>query len=102
MSHQERFLIIMEKDKESMAVETHGIAAEPAAAYGTNTYDTVMYLLHTMPITLEVKKQVAHRLTLEVTGKNLSRTFSQLDHLATLQGSARFRVGETKKLNQWH
>lgn len=79
------YYLIMEKDRESMNLEAPGMANEPAATYGANTYDTVMYMLHTMPITLEVKKQVAHRLTLEVTGKNLSRTFSQLDHLATLQ-----------------
>ena len=71
-------------EKEALDIKTPDMAAEAAVAYGTNTYDTVMYLLHTMPITLEVKKQVAHRLTLEVTGKNLSRTFSQLDHLASL------------------
>ncbi len=61
------------------------MAAEPVAAYGTNSYADVMYLLHTMPITPDVKERVARRLTLEVTGKNLSKSFARLDHLASLE-----------------
>ena len=61
------------------------MASEPVAAYGTNTYADVMNMLHTMPITPEVKERVARRLTLEVTSKNLSKAFARLDHLATLK-----------------
>lgn len=60
-------------------------ASEPTAAYGTNSYADVMYMLHTMSISPEVKERVARRLTLEVTGKNLSKAFARLDHLATLE-----------------
>ena len=60
-------------------------ASEPVAAYGTNSYADVMYLLHTMPITSEVKERVARRLTLEVDSKYLSKAFARLDHLATLK-----------------
>lgn len=60
-------------------------AAEPAVAYGTNSYADVMFMLHSMPITPEVKERVARRLTLEVTSKNLSNAFARLDHLATLE-----------------
>ena len=60
-------------------------ASEPTVAYGTNSYADVMYMLHTMPISPEVKERVARRLTLEVTGKNLSKAFARLDHLATLE-----------------
>ncbi len=61
------------------------MAAEPVVAYGTNSYADVMYMLHTMPITHEVKEQVARRLVLEVTGKHLSKAFARLDDLAGLQ-----------------
>ena len=57
---------------------------EPMLARPLTSYDDVMFYLHSIDISREDKEKLAHRLTLEVTGKNLSRTFSQLDHLATL------------------
>ena len=60
-------------------------ANEPVAAYGTNSYAEVMMMLYSMPIPPEVKKNVGHRLVLEVTGKNLSRTIARIDHLASLR-----------------
>jgi hypothetical protein len=62
-------------------------AAEPALAYGTNSYADVLFMLHSMPITQEVKEKVGRRLVLEVTGENLSRTFRQLDHFLTLKSN---------------
>lgn len=62
-------------------------ASEPVAAYATNSYADVMYMLHSMPITHEVKEQVARRLTIEVASKNLSKAFERLDHLATLENN---------------
>lgn len=65
---------------------SHQITAqEPMAAYGTNTYADVLYFIHSMPITPEVKEQVGRRLVLEVTGKYLSKAFARLDHLAQLK-----------------
>ena len=61
------------------------IASEPVVARPLTSYADVMYYLHTIDISHEDKEKVAQRLTLEVNGKNLSRAFSQLDHLATLQ-----------------
>lgn len=60
-------------------------ANEPIGAYGTNSYSDVMMMLYSMPITSEVKEHVAHRLVLEVTGRNLSRVISRIDHLARLK-----------------
>ncbi len=60
-------------------------ASEPVAAYGTNSYADVMYFLHTMSLSPEVKEKVGRRLVLEVRGKYLSKAFSRLDHLATLE-----------------
>ena len=58
---------------------------EPAIAYGANSYADVMYFIHTMHITPEVKERVGRRLVVEVTGKNLSKAFARLDHLAQLE-----------------
>ena len=68
-------------------METNDIiaASEPVAAYGTNSYANVMYFLHTMKMSPEVKEKVGRRLVLEVRGKNLSKAFARLDHLATLE-----------------
>lgn len=60
-------------------------ACEPVAAYGTSSYADVMMMLYSMPITPEVKEHVAHRLVLEVTGKNLSRAIARINHLANLR-----------------
>lgn len=69
------------------SIEELPVAAEPAIAYGTNSYADVLYMLHTMPITQEVKEKVGRRLIMEVTCENLSRTFRQLDHLLTLESN---------------
>ena len=68
-----------------MAESTSHIASEPVLAYSTNTYADVMTMLHSMPMDPQVKEQVGRRLVLEVTGRNLSKAFSRLDHLAGLQ-----------------
>lgn len=60
-------------------------AQEPALAYGTDSYADVMYFLHTMKISPEVKEKVGRRLVFEVTSKNLAKAFSRLDHLAELE-----------------
>lgn len=60
-------------------------AQEPALAYRTNSYADVMFFLHTMRITPEVKEQVGRRLVLEVTSKYLAKAFARLDHLAELE-----------------
>ena len=61
-------------------------ASEPVAAYGTNSYADVMYFLHTMSLSPEVKEKVGRRLVLEVRGKYLSKAFSRLDHLECEEG----------------
>ncbi len=61
------------------------VANEPAAAYGTTSYTDVMYLLHTMRMSPEVKEKVGHRLVLEVTSENLAKAYARLDYLATLE-----------------
>lgn len=66
-------------------MEEQSLAAEPAIAYGKNSYADVLFMLHTMPISQDVKEKVGRRLILEVTGENLSRTFLKLDHLLTLE-----------------
>ncbi len=68
-----------------MEEKKKNIASEPIVARSLTSYADVMYYLHTIDISREDKEKVARRLTLEVNGKNLSRTFAQLDHLATLQ-----------------
>ena len=59
-------------------------AAEPMMAQRMTSYADVMNYLHTIHISPEDKRKVANRLTLEVTGKNLSRIFERLDYLSTL------------------
>ena len=49
------------------------------------TFADVMYYIHTIRITPEDKQKVARRLTEEISGKNLSRIYSRLDYLSTLQ-----------------
>lgn len=61
------------------------VTQEPAAEYGANSYLDVMTFLHTMKLSPETKEKVGRRLVLEVTAKNLSKAFSRLDYLATLQ-----------------
>ena len=63
------------------------IASDSASASASNSYADVMYMLHSMPITHEVKEQVARRLTMEVTSKYLSKSFERLDHLAALKNN---------------
>ena len=58
---------------------------EPVAAYGTNSYMDVMNILHSMPITRQVKEQVAHRLVLEVTEPALSAAFDKIEEMGRLQ-----------------
>ena len=61
------------------------MANEPMVAHPMTTYNDVMGYLHRIRITPEVKKSVAQRLMVEVTGKNLSKAFARLDHLSQLQ-----------------
>ena len=68
----------MEDDKVTMA-------SEPIVAHPMTSYNDVMGYLHRIRISPEVKKSVAHRLMLEVTGQYLSKTFERLDHLCQLQ-----------------
>lgn len=58
--------------------------SEPVLARPLTSYADVMTYLHTIHLSPEDKRRVASRLTLEVTGKNLSRTFERLDHLSSL------------------
>ena len=60
------------------------VVNEPMAARPMTSYTDVMYYLHAIRISPEDKSRVAKRLTLEVTGKNLSRIFERLDYLASL------------------
>ena len=60
-------------------------ANEPVAAYGTNSYADVMYFLHTMPRSTDVKEKVGRRLVQEATERHLAKAFARLDHLATLE-----------------
>ena len=61
------------------------MAQESAVAYGVNSYADVLFFLHSMPISPEVKERVGHRLVEEGTGKYLSKAFAKLDHLALLK-----------------
>lgn len=61
------------------------IAAEPIAAYSMTSYTDVMNYLHSIHISPEDKERVAKRLNVEVTGKNLSRAYARLEHLASLR-----------------
>jgi hypothetical protein len=77
-------LIFAPKLQDDMETNDTMTANEPVAAYGTNSYADVMYFLHTMKISPEVKEKVGLRLVLEVRGKYLSKAFALLDHLAAL------------------
>ncbi len=59
--------------------------ANPVANFPFATYADVMYYLHTIRITPEDKQKVVHRLSEEISGKNLSRIYSRLDYLSTLK-----------------
>lgn len=63
------------------------IGTQPRQAVKTNftSYIDVMYYLHNIRITPEDKQKVAHRLTEEISGQNLSRIYSRLDYLSTLK-----------------
>ena len=63
--------------------ETYTVS-EPAAAYGTNSYVDVMNLLHSMPISRKVKRQVALRLVQEVSEPALADAFDRLNELSRL------------------
>ena len=52
--------------------------------YGTNSYMDVMNLIHSMPITRKVKRQVAIRLVQEVSEPALADAFDRLDELSHL------------------
>lgn len=60
-------------------------ANEPAISYGTNTYMDVMSLIHSMPISRKVKRQVALRLVKEVSEPALADAFDKLDELSQLK-----------------
>lgn len=68
-------------------MEDNGIKmlSEPAVAYPMTSYADVMEYIHSLHISHEDKEKVAKRLTLEVTGKNLSKAFDRLDSLCRLQ-----------------
>ncbi len=54
-------------------------------AYSTNSYADVMCLLHTMPITPEVKERVGRRLVKEVSEPALANAFVKIDELSKLE-----------------
>ena len=68
-----------------MSETTPHIVSEPASSYGTNSYMSVMTFLHSMPMTRNVKEQVAHRLTLEVTEPALSKAFDKISEMELLK-----------------
>ena len=68
-----------------MEDNTLTMAGEPVAVHHMTSYNDVMGYLHRIRITPEVKKSVAHRLMVEVTGEYLSKAFSRLDDLSLLQ-----------------
>lgn len=67
-------------------MEDNGIfkVEEPVLANPRTSYADVMCYLHTIHLSREDKRRVAKRLTLEVSGENLSRVFERLDYLAAL------------------
>ena len=79
MNIEDEYYIIME-DNEPM------MAAEPAVAYATTSYDDVMGYLHRIRLTPAVKESVARRLMVEVTSPDLAKSFARLDHLSQLKG----------------
>lgn len=68
-----------------MEQEKANVAQEPVAAYGTNTYTSVMYLLHTMPMSPEVKERVGRRLVKEASEPNLAKAFARIDEMGNLE-----------------
>ena len=63
------------------------LASEPVVQPTTTSYTDVMNYLHSIRITREDKERVAKRLALESSGQNLSRAYSRLDYLSTLQSN---------------
>ena len=61
------------------------MAQEPVMAHPMTSYADVMAYLHSIRISREVKRSVAQRLMVEVTGENLSKAFARLDYLCQLQ-----------------
>jgi len=61
------------------------IVNEPMVARPLTSYNDAMMMIHTMHLSREDKKRVAHRLTVEVTAPHLSKTFDRIEHLSTLQ-----------------
>lgn len=68
-----------------MEDNTETMANEPMTLHPMTSYNDVMGYLHRIHITPEVKKSVAHRLMVEVTGENLSKAFARLEHLSQLK-----------------
>lgn len=68
-----------------MEQDNANMAQEPMAAYGTNTYASVMYLLHTMSMSPEVKERVGRRLVKEVSEPALAKAFARLEELSKLE-----------------
>lgn len=60
------------------------MASEPIMATPKTSYIDAMTMIHTMHLSHEDKKRVAHRLTIEVTAPHLSKAFDRIEHLATL------------------
>lgn len=60
-------------------------ANEPSISYGTNSYMDVMSLIHSMPISRKVKRQVAIRLVKEVSEPALADAFDKLEELGQLK-----------------
>lgn len=61
------------------------MASEPMVVRPMTSYNDVMGYLHRIRITPEVKRSVAQRLMVEVTGEYLSKAFARLDHLSLLR-----------------
>ncbi len=68
-----------------MSETTPHIVSEPTSTYGTNSYMSVMTFLHSMPMTRNVKEQVAHRLNQELTEPALSKAYDKVEELSHLQ-----------------
>ena len=75
----------MPKKSYPLPEEDIELVSETVVAYGTSTYADVMMMIYSMPITQEVKENVGRRLMMEVTGKNLSRIITRIDHLTMLR-----------------
>lgn len=57
----------------------------PHVTYGRNSYVDVMTLLHSIPITPEVKETIGRRLVKEVTEPALANAFAQIEKLSALR-----------------